>query len=213
MNRQAIPSVFASKDKEYLKRFTTATEISKRVHVDVMDGVFVSASSPTLSMLPASPRNELDFHLMVKKPEQYLTEMKRLGARRAYVHVEIGNPTNVISAITKIKDAGIEVHAAFNPETNADEIIPLAVHIDGCLLMAHEPGIEGRAFITGTHRKIREISRIIGDKEITIDGGINKDVAAKLRESNANIIVVGSAVAASQNPLEQLKGIREVFER
>ena len=43
-----VPSVFATNTKEYVERFLKTSKISKRIHVDVMDGKFVRGKSPPL---------------------------------------------------------------------------------------------------------------------------------------------------------------------
>ncbi|MGN1105851.1 MAG: ribulose-phosphate 3-epimerase, partial [Huintestinicola sp.] len=64
------------------------------------------------------------------------------------------------------------------------------------LVMTVEPGFGGQGFMHETLSKIRELKAYI-DKEcpgvhIQVDGGINAETAALVREAGADILVAGS---------------------
>lgn len=212
MDRRVVPSVFSIKDKDYVNRYLLAGKLSNRIHVDVMDGQFVNSKSPSLGLLSGLDYGkEIDVHLMVRNPSEYIGDLKILKAKRVYVHIEIGKFSEVIEYINSLKKEGFLVNIAINPETNVDEIIPYVSHTDGCLIMSVRPGREGQGFILGIVRKIREVLKYMRGKEIAVDGGINLDSASMLKAENVNVIVSGSFVANSKNPELSYTQLKEVF--
>lgn len=212
MTKLVVPSVFATKEKEYIKRFTIIKEISRRIHLDIMDGEFVSNKSPPLNYFYGKGNyNEIDAHLMVKNPEKYIDEMKKIGVKRVYIHIESGKTSDLIDTIGNFKKEGFIVCVAINPETPTDSLIPFVFHADGCLVMAVHPGKEGQAFISGTYNKLRDVFKHMRGKEIAIDGGIRSDVAIKLRDYGVDVLVSGSSIGLSTNPKKAFEELKRVF--
>jgi ribulose-phosphate 3-epimerase len=197
-----VPSVFATRAKEYVERFNKISEISKRIHVDVMDGKFVSSKSPSLIFL-MNKKNEIDIHLMVSDPVKYVKEIKRLKAKRVFIHFEI---KNFIEKFIEMREQGFSVGIAIKPETKIVDVLPYVKFADFFLIMAVQPGKEGQKFIFGTERKVKELRKET-DKEILVDGGINDKTIIKLKGLCG--VAVGSYVSKSENPKNELDKLRK----
>ena len=67
--------------------------------------------------------------------------------------------------------------------------------------MTVEPGFGGQQLIKSQIEKIREIRKIIGNRDIDIevDGGVNLKNAKELKNAGANILVSGSTIFKSEN--------------
>ena len=66
------------------------------------------------------------------------------------------------------------------------------------LIMSVEPGFGGQAFIPESLDKIRELRRLLDERnlqtDIEVDGGIYQNNVAAVLEAGANVIVSGSGV-------------------
>lgn len=183
------------------------------LHVDVMDGKFVSNQTEELDslkkVLPLSI--PFDVHLMVEDTYHYIEEYATLHPKYITIHLET---EGVLKAIDFIKSKNIKVGISIKPNTPINRIMPYLPLIDLVLVMSVEPGKGGQRFITKTVNKLNELKRIrdIHDYhyEIEVDGGIN-DETVKLCK-NADIVVVGSFVTERMSYEKQIEKLKIVLE-
>ena len=184
-------------------------------HLDIMDGVFVpniSFGIPVIKAINKHTLKPLDVHLMIEKPERYITQFKDAGANILTVHYEAS--THLHRTLQAIKDEGMKAGVALNPHTSVDLLMPVIEEIDLVCLMSVNPGFGGQKFIEGTYRKVSKLKEIITkanvDTKIEIDGGVTSENAKDLLESGADVLVAGSFVFKAENPtktIEELKNI------
>ncbi|MBU8917244.1 ribulose-phosphate 3-epimerase [Bacillus sp. FJAT-29953] len=182
------------------------------IHVDVMDGHFV----PNITIGPLIVEAirpvtnlPLDVHLMIENPERYIGAFAKAGADILTIHVEAC--THLHSAIHQIKSAGIKAGVVLNPHTPVSFIQHILEDIDLVLLMTVNPGFGGQSFIHSVLPKIRQVARMVEEKnldvEIEVDGGVNLETAKLCIEAGANVLVAGSAI---YNQSDRGKAIREI---
>src|SRR3990172_5948120 len=88
------------------------------IHVDVMDGHFVSnltIGPVVVGALRSATRLPLDVHLMIENPERYVAEFARAGADILTVHVETCHHLHGI--IQQIHGLGVKAGVSLNPGT------------------------------------------------------------------------------------------------
>lgn len=167
------------------------------VHFDVMDGVFVNNISYGIPMLAGVRKYTdmfIDVHLMITEPIKYIKAFADNGADMISFHLEAASdPSEVIRAIkAENKKAGI----AIKPDTPVSAVLPYVSSVDMVLIMTVEPGFGGQGFISGMVDKIRELRSYADengiDIHIQVDGGINAETSALVREAGADILVAGS---------------------
>ena len=77
------------------------------VHVDVMDGMFVpniSFGMPVIQAMKKHSTKPLDVHLMIEKPERYISEFKNVGADILTVHYEACNHLHRVNLHRGLKE-------------------------------------------------------------------------------------------------------------
>jgi ribulose-phosphate 3-epimerase len=169
------------------------------IHIDVMDGHFV----PNITMGPFIVETcrritnlPLDVHLMIDNPEKYIEAFAKAGANRISVHIE-GNP-NSHRTLQAIHALGVHPGIVLNPGTPASSISSVLPIVDHVLVMTVNPGYSGQLFIHDTLPKIKEIHRLLQQKEsqalIQVDGGITKDTIKLVFDAGARIIVAATSV-------------------
>ena len=89
-----------------------------------------------------------------------------------------------------------KVGVALNPSTPASSIEYVMDLIDLVCVMTVNPGFGGQKFIHRQIAKVKEIRKMIGEREIhiEIDGGITSETGPLMAAAGANILVAGSAV-------------------
>ena len=185
------------------------------VHVDVMDGRFVpniSFGIPVIAAISKHANKPLDVHLMIESPENYVEEFKKAGAEIITVHIEACR--HLHRNLQQIKDIGCRAGVALNPHTSINQLEDVIENIDLVCLMSVNPGFGGQKFIKNTYKKIPQLRKMIDSSNskalIEIDGGVNLDNAAKLMYCGADVLVAGSFVFRSVNPLNTISGLKNV---
>ena len=169
------------------------------LHIDVMDGNFVPSISFGLPVLK-SIRNRtdlfLDVHLMIENPEKYVDDFADHGADMVNFHLEAAS--DVKSLIKQIKRLDKKVGITIKPATPVSAVEPYLELIDMVLVMTVEPGFGGQKLLPHCLDKVRELRRIVNERnlnlDIEVDGGVKPDNIKTVLEAGANIIVAGSAV-------------------
>ena len=187
------------------------------LHLDVMDGHFV----PNLTMGPAIVRSirpltkvPLDAHLMVMRPQDFITAFADAGVDDLTVHVESDH--EIESTIRAIRDSGVRPGLVVNPATPLSRAAPFLDRIDLLLVMTVHPGFAGQTFRDDVVPKIREARALI-DKagyacELQVDGGIKAETAPVVAEAGADILVSGSGIFPD-HVAANLRAIRSAAER
>ena len=186
------------------------------LHLDVMDGHFVKNISfgPNFvkHVREIVPDAFLDTHLMIERPDNYVEAFIESGSSNITIHVEPKYDIN--QTIQKIKDSGISVGLALNPETPMEAVRPFLSQIDILLIMTVVPGFGGQQFMNdATMPKVHEATKIRQDNDlnfhIQVDGGITASTAKIAAEHGANIMVAGTNTFRSKDMKLAIKELRD----
>ena len=182
------------------------------LHVDVMDGHFVpnlTIGPPVVASLRKTTALPLDCHLMMTNPGAYFEAFCKAGATSCTVHVEIGDTAALISAM---RDAGLGVGLAVNPDGNYDMVKPFIADLDLLLVMSVFPGFGGQSFIPEVLDTVRAARADIDDRGlatvIQIDGGIDNYTIGEAAAAGATNFVAGTAVFRHDIPAHAIAELR-----
>ena len=181
------------------------------IHIDVMDNQFV----PNLTIGPTvvkslRPKTEkfIDVHMMVIEPEKLVEPFARAGADNITFHIEsVDDPKPIIDLI---KSCGCKVGVSLKPQTPLSKIIPILEKIDIVLVMSVEPGFGGQGYLPGSSERISEIKSLLKENclervLIEVDGGIKLHNAKEVLDAGADVLVAGSEVFNSVDPVKTIK--------
>ena len=185
------------------------------IHIDIMDGAFVpniSFGIPVTEAIQKYTQKPLDVHLMIERPENYLEAFQKAGAEILTVHYEAC--THLHRTLQQIKSLGCKAGVALNPHTPVFLLQDVIADIDMVCLMSVNPGFGGQKFIENTFTKVRELRYLMAQRGtqalIEIDGGVSTANAAQLLEAGADVLVAGSFVFSSANPIETISSLKGI---
>jgi len=186
-------------------------------HLDIMDDHFV----PNLTWGPLfineiahATKKILFVHLMVEKPESWLSRLTLRDGDTLAFHIE--NKVDHISLINSIKEKKIKSSIAISPKTPLEKILGLANVIDQILLMSVEPGASGQSFIESSIGRLKSLVEFrrqhnLGFK-IVMDGGINQENISQLTEIGVDQVACASSIFGSGDSVENIIKLREAID-
>lgn len=184
-------------------------------HIDVMDGVFVpniSFGMPIIKAIKKKSKKPFDVHLMIVEPDRYIKDFKAAGADHLTVHYEAC--LHLHRSLQAIKEAGMKAGVALNPHTPVSVLKDTLPEIDIVCMMSVNPGFGGQSFIENTYNKVSELREMIEKQNtntlIEIDGGVTDQNAAKLVHAGADVLVAGSFVFGSDDPVGTIANLKSV---
>lgn len=182
-------------------------------HLDVMDGVFVpniSFGFPVMQAIAKYAKKPLDVHLMIVNPQNYISQVRDLGAEYMNVHQEAC--THLHRTVQAIRAAGMKPAVTLNPATSVLTLEDIIDDVDMILLMSVNPGFGGQKFIPRTLDKLRKLRQMISQSSnkplIEIDGGVNSTTAPLLADAGADILVAGSYVFGAEDPAATIASLK-----
>lgn len=184
------------------------------LHIDVMDGHFV----PNITIGPVVLQSirkitdlELDVHLMISNPGQYIKAFADAGADILTVHSEAD--IHLHRTLSLIKEMGIKAGVSINPSTPLFMVEEIAEIMDLLLIMSVNPGFGGQSFIEKSLEKIYKADQMRKNRKldflIEVDGGIKPSNSSKVLNAGADILVAGSAIFKGRNIRENINLFNE----
>jgi len=186
-------------------------------HVDIMDGHFVPNLTFGPELVRALKREfelVLDVHLMVDNPIDVFPWFEKAGADWISFHIEATPHSHKL--ISMIKEKGKKAGITLNPSTPVELIYSILDEVDFVLIMSVNPGFEGQKFIPSTLKKINQLRDYIENMnkglEIQVDGGIGPDNLKDVLSAGATLIVAGSSIFKTNDPVSTFKLMKKIEE-
>lgn len=169
------------------------------IHIDIMDGKFVENKTWTISeikKITSYSKLPLDVHLMVENPSKYIEDYALLNTSYIAFHYEAVK--DIDKMINEIKNYGLKVGIAINPETSEEVVFPYLSKIDEVLIMSVHPGKSGQSFTESTPDKIERLKEEILRQNvktiISVDGGINDETGKLCVQKGVDTLVSASYI-------------------
>lgn len=184
------------------------------VHLDVMDGNYVpniTFGAPIIKAMRPHTKIAFDVHLMIERPENFIEDFVNAGASIITVHPS--TTKHLDRTLSLIKSYGVKAGVALNPSDDISILNWILDKVDLILVMSVNPGFGGQKMIESSFEKIRQIKKLIEERnlgiKIEVDGGVKLDNAMRFYEAGADILVSGSGVFTG-DAIENIKKFKEL---
>lgn len=150
----------------------------------------------------------MDCHMMVAKPEQWVDDIADAGGSLYCFHIEA--TSDPVSLINTIHKRNMKAGVAISPDTPSTAITDeIANAADMLLVMTVYPGRGGQKFIERCVPKVAELRARFPEKDIEVDGGVGPNTIGICADAGSNVIVAGTAIFGSENPMEVIQRLKD----
>ncbi|XOU94975.1 MAG: hypothetical protein ACNFW9_02795 [Candidatus Kerfeldbacteria bacterium] len=207
---QIIPAILEKDISEIQKKLDSLSDLVDWVQIDLADGDFVDNILVSPEKLNSLQTNlNLEVHLMVRKPEEWIKYLNPDIFKRVYFHIEaLPEPGDLI---VDIRGNDIEAGLAINIDTPISAIREHADRVDSILFMSVEPGLQGQDFNPEVFPKIDEFYNEFPDHLIAIDGGVNISNFMDILSSGVDNISIGSAIFNNNNITDNINQFKKLL--
>ena len=181
-----------------------------RIHLDVMDGHFVSALTfgpMIIKAIRKCTQCHLETHLMIQEPHKTIDQYIIAGSDTIIIHLEA--TSNPEEELAYIRNNNVFAGIAINPDTDENKLLPLLDHLDYILIMSVFPGRGGQLFIPKILMKMENIVKMREDRNIVIgvDGGVNLDTISQVYKTGIDVTIVGSGLFKSDDIIQRFQDL------
>lgn len=195
---KVCPAILADNIKDFKEKISKI-KFAKCIQIDIMDGRFVRNKSITAKDLKKIRINKkVEYHLMIKNPEEKIDEFLSLRPYSIIFHYEACKKIDYL--IRKITSRKVKVGLAINPETKVEKIFPYLNKINSVLVMAVNPGFSGGKFISSSLLKIKKLRKKT-KLPIEVDGHIDDRTSKLAKNAGANVLISNTYIFKN-NPRE-----------
>lgn len=200
MNADICPTILAEEPDSFRMQMKRVLPFAKRLHIDVMDGVFAAPRSLALDQIYWPANIPVDLHVMYQKPMVHAGAFVSLAPRMVILHAEADG--NFAPFSEYMHRHGIEVGVALLPQTSVATIAPVIDIIDHVLIFSGHLGHFGGSADTRLLVKVRQLRELKPSLEIGWDGGVNATNAAELAAGGVDVLNVGGFIQHAVDPAQ-----------
>lgn len=195
---EIIPAILTNDPKELEEKIRAAEGVASRVQIDIIDGAF--ANNKTISLDAVANIDTsllLDIQLMTKDPVDWVERSIHALADRIIGHIEM--MSDQMEFLTKVQETGEKVGLAIDLPTSVSALDSAVINnLDVVLVMSVKAGFGGQEFDESAIEKIKQLDEIrVRDNtpfRICVDGGINEENIARIRQAGADEVVIGHSL-------------------
>lgn len=211
---QITPAVLATSFEQVVAEIFTFEGLSKRVQIDLCDGVF----GLTKTWLPYEEKElpqgfSYEFDLMVVNWELYLKRALLLSGTRFIMHVDTMSREDIANAVAMIREhqgfVGLSVSNDYDIARFAELVNQVAQNYTKVFIQVmgiRHIGAQGQPFDAVVPSRIAYLKTHCKTIEIQVDGSMNPETMTTVNRSGAVCAVVGSYLSRSGD-------VRKTFEK
>ena len=188
------------------------------IHLDVMDGQFVPNTTfdhnkiRELRPLTVIP---FDTHLMINEPVKHVKDYMEAGSDIITVHTEVCDESSFGEIHDSLKQNGVGVGLAINPDTDLPEwSLKFLPTLEQLIVLSVVPGKSGQKYIEATHEKMIRVMKTLNENKfqgyVEADGGVTLENIGSCFTDGARAFVGGSAIIGQNDVRGVIREFRGV---
>lgn len=201
------PSITLKID-EYENYLYKVLKLSKRIHVDIMDGTLTETESIKLSDITIPKDSQIDIHLMVARPMDYVDQLIKLKPHMVIVQNEVDVHHMYFSALLHQHD--ILTGLAVLEDTPIEYTFQVVHSFDHVLIFSGNLGYYGGKTNLSLISKVKKTLDYHPGVEIGWDGGINDQNIKELVDGGIEVLNVGSFLHNSDDIVQAYGKLKEL---
>lgn len=215
MSVEIVPAILRKTFEDIQADWEKIHSVAKHIQIDITDGIFAGDKSfLDLRRLQKLNPAQLELHLMVHTPANFVDDVLDILPARCIFHVESFAGTHDLKFIyTKLREAKqIQLALALNPESPTawiEEQLPLVNYV---LFMGYNPGWANQPINPIVFNKIKEFHAKHKDLPIAVDGHVDKTTVEHYVKSGARILCANTAIFDAGDPKENYEQLRLLAE-
>lgn len=203
------PTVTAFDTHQYRAQMELLEPFAKRIHIDLMDGIFAPTVSPPLETVWWPDHILADIHVMYQTPGPYTDQLIKLKPHLVVIQYEAEADHKDFAA--RLQAAGIKAGLGLLQDTTVDEAAPLLEHFDHVMIFSGNLGHHGSTADLGLLDKVHAVRERYPNIEIAWDGGIDDQNARQLVEGGVEVLNTGGFIHKSPHPQEAYAKLETVI--
>jgi len=166
-------------------------------HIDIMDGQFVNnfgMGIHDLRYIRSATKKEIECHLMIENPINYIERFAKLGVDVIYIHPE--SEYHSSTTLQKIIETGLTPGIVISPGKMTEGVLELLYVVKRVLVMGVNPGNAGQTYLPFVDKKIRKLLKLRDEYgfEVFWDGHGSFENVSKFSALGVSGFVLGTAV-------------------
>ncbi len=209
MEHTICPTITAYDTHGYQQQMERLVKIgAKRIHIDLMDGVFAPTTSPGLDQIWWPEGMVADIHLMYQNPMATIDQLVPLHPDLVIIHQEAA--VNHHEFAERVRYYNMKPGLALLPETPVEAALDSLLSFDHVLVFSGDLGRHGGRADLGLLEKVAEVHKQHPSAEIGWDGGVNDQNAAELLGGGVDVLNVGGFIHGAADPAEAYATLRNI---
>ncbi len=209
MRIEVLPSLTVGTVKKFqyeLRRFESFAPV---IHVDLMDGRFVSTRSVSAAQLVRQTiRRPIEAHCMLASPADWLPALSRLPLRRVILHVELG--PSLLPLLAWFRSRQVDIGLAIKPSTHLKTVWRWVPYVHSLQVMGVDPGRYGAPFHPSTTPRLAYLHRRYPGMTLACDGGLNIRNIPAVVKAGARRLVIGSDIQQASHPAAEYRRLQVI---
>jgi len=228
---EIVPAILEKSFRAIEKKAALVKGVALRVQIDVVDGVFAKTngffSRSTWPYrdhasfarvvneehgLPFWGEINYEFDLMIKDPAERVMDYVHAGASHIIVHARAESAVLAVQKLVDLRgDTGafeVKAGVALMADAQPEELEKFEAQFDYVQVMGiSKIGRQGQPLDERAVHLIERLHDRYPQLHVQVDGGVNKDTAARFAKAGASSLVAGSAVFGAKDTIAAYKDL------
>lgn len=183
------PAITAEDADSYNQQVHKAASVSKRLHIDLMNGSMTPNSSVGIRDIWWPHHVKADIHLMYDRPEDVFDELVRLKPHMVILQNE--SSVHHMYFAARLHSLGIKAGLSILQSTPIEWAQQIMHSFDQVLIFSGNLGYHGGSADLELLSKVRFVREVHPEAEIAWDGGVNSSNVKQLVEGGVNVLDIG----------------------